>query len=118
MRAGVNMVHVPHRGTAAAITNLISDQVQVIFDNLSTSIEYITAGGMRALAVTTVTRSELLPNIPTVGDFLPGYEASAKTGSGRPGPRPQKLSTNSIRRLTPASLIPRSKRSSQDWEAA
>jgi tripartite-type tricarboxylate transporter receptor subunit TctC len=62
---------VPYRGTAAAITDLISDQVPVIFDNVSTSIEYIKAGKLRALAVTTVTRSELLPNIPTVGDFLP-----------------------------------------------
>ena len=84
MMAGVNMVHVPYRGTAAALTDLISGQVQAIFDNVATSIEHIKAGKLRPLAVTTVARSELLPNIPTVGDFLPGYEASAVPGVGVP----------------------------------
>jgi tripartite-type tricarboxylate transporter receptor subunit TctC len=82
MMAGVNMVHVPYRGTASALTDLISGQVQVIFDNVSTSIEYIRAGTLRALAVTTAVRSELLPDIPTVGEFVPGYEASAVNGIG------------------------------------
>jgi tripartite-type tricarboxylate transporter receptor subunit TctC len=82
MMAGVNMVHVPYRGTASALADLISGQVQVIFDNVSTSIEYIRAGKLRALAVTTAVRSELLPDIPTVGEFVPGYEASAVNGIG------------------------------------
>jgi tripartite-type tricarboxylate transporter receptor subunit TctC len=84
MMAGVNLVHVPYRGTAAALTDLISGQVQAIFDNVPTSIEYIKAGTLRALAVTGATRSELLPNVPTMGDFLPGYEASAVNGIGAP----------------------------------
>src|SRR5438874_702192 len=84
MMADVNLVHVPYRGTAPALTDLISGQVQAIFDNVSTSIEYIRAGKLRALAVTTAARSELLPDIPTVGEFVPGYEASAVNGIGTP----------------------------------
>jgi tripartite-type tricarboxylate transporter receptor subunit TctC len=91
MIAGVNLVHVPYRGTAAAITDLISGQVQVIFENVSTTIEYIRVGKLRALAVTTVARPELLPNIPTVGDFLPGYEASAINGIGAPRNTPAEI---------------------------
>jgi tripartite-type tricarboxylate transporter receptor subunit TctC len=84
MMAGVSLVHVPYRGTAAALADLISGQVQAIFDNVPTSIEYIKAGTLRALAVTGATRSELLPNVPTMGEFLPGYEASAVNGIGAP----------------------------------
>ena len=91
MIAGVNLVHVPYRGTAATITDLISGQVQVIFDNVSTCIEYIKVGRLRALAVTTAARSELLPNIPSVGDFLPGYEASAINGVGAPRNTPAEI---------------------------
>ena len=76
MMTGVDMVHVPYRGGAPALTDLIGGQVQVMFDNLSSSIEHIRAGKLRALAVTTATRSEALPDVPTVGDFVPGYEAS------------------------------------------
>jgi tripartite-type tricarboxylate transporter receptor subunit TctC len=84
MMAGVNLVHVPYRGAAPALTDLIGGQVQVMFDNVSSSIEHIKAGRLRALAVTTATRSEALPELPTIGDFLPGYEASVVNGIGAP----------------------------------
>jgi tripartite-type tricarboxylate transporter receptor subunit TctC len=77
MMTGVKMVHVPYRGAAPALTDMMGGQVQVMFDNVPTSIEYIRAGKLRPLAVTTATRSEVLPDLPTVGDFVPGYEASA-----------------------------------------
>src|ERR1700681_2542486 len=75
MMTGVDMVHVPYRGDAFALTDLISGQVQAMFGNTAPSIEHIRTGKLRALAVTTVTRLEVLPDIPTVGDFVPGYEA-------------------------------------------
>jgi len=84
MMAGVDMIHVPYRGGAPALTDLIGGQVQVMFDNVSSSIEHIRAGRLRPLAVTTATRSDALPDIPTVGDFLPGYEASVVNGVGAP----------------------------------
>jgi tripartite-type tricarboxylate transporter receptor subunit TctC len=84
MMTGVNMVHVPYRGGAPALTDLISGQVQAMFDNVPTSIEFIRAGKLRPLAVTTAARSEVLPDLPTVADFVPGYEASAWYGVGVP----------------------------------
>jgi tripartite-type tricarboxylate transporter receptor subunit TctC len=75
--AGVNMLHVPYRGEAPALTDLIAGQVQVMFPNLSTSIEHVKSGRLRALAVTNATRSPLSPEIPTVGEFLPGYEGNS-----------------------------------------
>jgi tripartite-type tricarboxylate transporter receptor subunit TctC len=91
MMTGVNMVHVPYRGGAPALTDMISGQVQVMFDNVPTSIEFIRAGKLRALAVTTATRSEVLPDLPTVGDFVPGYEASAWYGVGVPKGTPDDI---------------------------
>jgi len=85
---GVSMIHVPYRGSALAFEDLLSGRVDVMFDNLPSSIEYIRAGSLRALAVTTTARSELLPDIPTVGDFVPGYEASALPGIGAPRTTP------------------------------
>jgi tripartite-type tricarboxylate transporter receptor subunit TctC len=82
MMAGVDMVHVPYRGGAPATTDLLGGQVQVIFSPLPESIEHIRAGKLRPLAVTTATRLEVLPDIPTVGDFLLGYEASGWQGIG------------------------------------
>src|SRR5262245_23481039 len=76
MMTGVNMTHVPYRGPAQAMADLLSGQVQVSFDPLPAAMEFIKAGKLRALAVTTATRSEALPNIPAVGEFVPGYEAS------------------------------------------
>jgi tripartite-type tricarboxylate transporter receptor subunit TctC len=84
MMTGVDMVHVPYRGTASAITDLLGGQVQVMFDNVPDCIEYIRLGTLRPLAVTTLTRSRELPNIPTVSDFVPGYETSAWYGVGAP----------------------------------
>jgi tripartite-type tricarboxylate transporter receptor subunit TctC len=84
MMAGVGMVHVPYRGLAPAFTELIGGQVQVIFGALTSSIGYIKAGRLRALAVTTAKRSEALPDLPTVGEFVPGYEASQWYGVGVP----------------------------------
>jgi tripartite-type tricarboxylate transporter receptor subunit TctC len=80
MMTGVNMVHVPYRGDAPAVTDLIGGQVQVMFGSMPGSIEHIRAGKLRPLAVTTAVRSETLPDIPTVGDYVPGYEASAWWG--------------------------------------
>src|SRR5262245_12712149 len=84
MMTGVNLLHVPYRSSAPALTDLIGAQVQVMFDNVSSSIEHIRAGKLRALAVTSATRSDALPDIPTVGDFVPGYEASFVFGVGAP----------------------------------
>jgi len=84
MMTGVNMVHVPYRGDAPALTDLISGQVQVMFSNPVSSIEHIRAGRLRALAVTTGTRSDALPDLPTVGEFVQGYETSGWYGVGAP----------------------------------
>jgi tripartite-type tricarboxylate transporter receptor subunit TctC len=91
MMAGVNLVHVPYRGSVAAITDMLSGQVQVFFDNLPASIEYIRAGKLRALAVTTARRSDALPDLPTVGEFVPGYEASPLWGVGVPRNTPAEI---------------------------
>ena len=84
MMAGVTMQHVPYRGAPPALTDLLGGQVQVMFDNLPSSIEHIRAGRLRALAVTSATRLEALPDIPTVGDFVPGFETGAFAGIGAP----------------------------------
>jgi tripartite-type tricarboxylate transporter receptor subunit TctC len=84
MMAGVNMVHVQYRGAPPALTDLLGGQVQVYFTSTTISIGHIRAGTLRALAVTTAKRSEVLPDIPTVGDFLPGYETSLWFGVGAP----------------------------------
>jgi tripartite-type tricarboxylate transporter receptor subunit TctC len=91
MMAGINMVHVPYRSGAPALTDLISGQVQVYFGALPVSIEHIRAGKLRPLAVTGATRSEVLPDIPTVGDFVPGYEASTWFGVGAPKNTPTEV---------------------------
>jgi tripartite-type tricarboxylate transporter receptor subunit TctC len=95
MMTGVNMVHVPYRGDAPAITDLLGGQVQVAFVGLPVSIAHIRAGNLRALAVTSATRSEVLPDIPTVGDIVPGYETSGWGGVGVPKNTP----TDVINRL-------------------
>jgi tripartite-type tricarboxylate transporter receptor subunit TctC len=91
MMAGVDMIHVPYRGSGPALTDLLGGQVQVMFATMPSSIEYIRAGRLRALAVTTATRSEALPDVPTVGDFVPGYEASAAYGVGAPKNTPAEI---------------------------
>ena len=82
MMAGVDLVHVPYRGGAPAATDLVGGQIQVIFAPVSESIQHIQAGKLRALAVTTVARLDVLPDVPTVAEFVPGYEASGFAGIG------------------------------------
>ena len=91
MMAGVDMIHVPYRGGAPAMTDLMAGQVQVVFNPVPESMEFIRAGKLRPLAVTTATRSEVLPDVPTVGDFVPGYEASALQGIGAPKETPAEI---------------------------
>jgi tripartite-type tricarboxylate transporter receptor subunit TctC len=85
---GVDMVHVPYRGTTPALTDLLAGQAQVMFDVTPSSTPHIRAGKLRALAVTTATRADVLPEIPVMGDFVPGYEASAWLGFGAPKDTP------------------------------
>ncbi len=89
--AGLDAVHVPYRGSAPMLTDLLGGQVQAAFDNLPASIEHLKAGKLRALAVSTATRSEALPQIPSLGEFLPGYEASAYLGVGAPKSTPAEI---------------------------
>ena len=91
MMTGIQMVHVPYRGSALAVTDLLGGQVQMMFSPLPTSIEYVRSGRLRALAVTTATRSEALPDIPVVADSVPGYEASAWYGVGAPNNTPAEI---------------------------
>jgi tripartite-type tricarboxylate transporter receptor subunit TctC len=91
MMAGVDLIHVPYRGSAPALTDMISGQVHVMFDILTSSIQHIRSGALRALAVTSATRSEALPDLPTVGDFLPGYEATAWYGIAAPKNTPSEI---------------------------
>jgi tripartite-type tricarboxylate transporter receptor subunit TctC len=88
---GVDMVHVPYRGLAASLTDLLGGQVQVTFASVPSSIAYIKAGKLRALAITTATRWDILPDIPTVAEFVPGYEASIWFGVGAPKATPAEI---------------------------
>ncbi len=88
---GIDMVHVPYRGGAPALTDLLGGQVQLFFGTIASSIEYIRAGRLRALAVTTAARSEVLPDIPAVGEFVLGYEASTWYGLGLPKNSPAEI---------------------------
>jgi tripartite-type tricarboxylate transporter receptor subunit TctC len=88
---GLDIQHVPYRGVAPALTDLLGGQVQVLFINLAPSIGYIGTGKLRALAITTAKRSEALPDIPTVGEFVPGYEASSVFGLGAPRNTPAEI---------------------------
>ena len=91
LMTGIDMVHVPYRGAALALTDLIGGQVQVMIDNMAASLEHIRAGRLRALAVTTATRLEWLPDLPTVGEFVPGFEASSMNGVGAPKRTPTEI---------------------------
>jgi len=91
MMTGVNMLHVPYRGAAPAVTDMISGQVQVMFDPMPTSIEQIRAGRLRPLAVTTAKRAEVLPDLPTVSETLPGFEADTWYGAGVPRNTPVEI---------------------------
>jgi tripartite-type tricarboxylate transporter receptor subunit TctC len=87
-KTGVDMVHVPYRGSAPALTDLLAGQVQVMFDVTSTSAAHVKAGKLRALAVTTAARADVLPDVPVMADFVPGYESSAWVGFGAPRDTP------------------------------
>jgi tripartite-type tricarboxylate transporter receptor subunit TctC len=91
MMAGLKMQHVPYRGEAPALNDLIGGQVQVVFGSVPASIEYVRAGKLRALAVTTSTRSQLLPDVPTVAESVPGYESSTWYGIGAPKDTPAEI---------------------------
>jgi tripartite-type tricarboxylate transporter receptor subunit TctC len=91
MMTGIDMLHVPYRGAGPMLTDLLGGQVQVGFDPMPSSIGYVKAGQLRPLAVTTATRSEALPELPTVGDFVPGYEASTWYGVGAPKTTPAEI---------------------------
>jgi tripartite-type tricarboxylate transporter receptor subunit TctC len=104
MMTGISLVHVPYRGGAPAFTDLLGGQVQVYFGNLAGSIEFIRAGKLRALAVTAATRSDALPEIPTVGEFVPGYEASSVYGLGAPKNTPVEI-INELNKEVNAALL-------------
>ena len=91
MMAKIDMVHVPYRGAAASLTDLLGGQVQVMFDNMPSSIEYVRAGKLRPLAVTTTQRSPALPDVPAIAEFLPGYEVNAWFGVGAPKATPPEI---------------------------
>jgi len=109
MMTGVNMTHVPYRGGAPALTDLLAGQVQVQFATMSSSIEYIRARKLHALAVTTATRSDALPDLPTVGDFVPGYEASFWGGIGAPRKTPAEIIGSLNREVNAALADPKFK---------
>jgi len=104
MMAAVDLVHVPYRGAGPALIDLLGGQVQVMFATMVASIEYIKTGKLRALAVTSATRSPALPDIPTVGDVVPGYEASALYGVGAPMGTPADI-VNRLNREINAALV-------------
>lgn len=106
---GIDMVQVPYRGTSLALSDLISGRMQVLFDNLPSSIEYIRSGKLRALAVTTAARSEALPDIPAMGDFVPGYETSTWTGIGAPKNTPTEIIDRLNREINAALADPKMK---------
>ena len=91
MMAGVDMVHVPYRGVAPALSDLLGGQVHVMVDNMPTAIEHIRAGRLRALAVTSARRSDMLPDVPAMSEFLPGYEATSWFGIGAPRNTPVEI---------------------------
>jgi tripartite-type tricarboxylate transporter receptor subunit TctC len=109
MMAGIEMVHVPYRGAAPALTDLLAGQVQVMFDNLTSSVEHVRAGRLRGLAVTTAARSDALPDLPIVGDFVPGYEASGIYGIGVPKDTPPDIVDKLNREINAALSDPRIK---------
>jgi tripartite-type tricarboxylate transporter receptor subunit TctC len=109
MMAGVDMVHVPYRGAGPALTDLIGGQVQVYFDGILTSIEHIRIGELRALAVTTAARSQVLPDTPTLSDYLPGYEASFWGGFGAPKNTPAQIVERLNREINEALADPKVK---------
>ena len=109
MMTGLNILHVPYRGSGPALIDLIGGQVQVMFDAVPASIDHIRGGRLRALAVTGAARSDVLPDIPTVGDFVPGYEASGWFGVGAPRNTPSEIIDKLNKQINVALTEPRIK---------
>src|SRR5947209_16577211 len=109
MLTGIEMVHVPYRGAAPALTDLLGGQVQVMFDNMASSVEHVRSGKLRGLAVTTAARSQALPELPAVGEFVPGYEASGLYGVGAPKDTPADIVGKLNREITAAVNDPKMK---------
>src|SRR5208282_4981422 len=109
MMAGVNLVHVPYRGDAPALVDMVGGQMQVMFDLVSASIGFIKAGKLRALAVTSANRSPALPDLPTVGDYLPGYEATSFEGLGAPASTPAEIIDKLNKEVNAIAVDPRFK---------
>jgi tripartite-type tricarboxylate transporter receptor subunit TctC len=109
MMTGVDMIHVPYRGAGPMLIDLLGGQVQVAFDPMPSSIEHVRAGRLRALAVTTAIRSEALPNVPPVGDFVPGYESSTWYGVGAPRNTPPEIVEKLNREINSALADPKMK---------
>jgi tripartite-type tricarboxylate transporter receptor subunit TctC len=109
LMTGVDIVQVPYRGAAPAIADLLGGQVQVMFDTVISSIEYIKAGKLRALAATTATRTEILPDLPTISDFVPGYESSSFNGIGAPRGTPAEIIDRLNREINAGLVDPRLK---------
>ena len=117
MMTGVKLVHIPYRGGAPATTDLIGGHLQAIFSPVSESIEHIKAGKLRALAVTSATRLDVLPGIPTVADFVPGYEASGFAGIGAPRNTPAEIIDLLNKELNAGLADPKSKPGSSNSAA-
>jgi tripartite-type tricarboxylate transporter receptor subunit TctC len=109
MMTGVDIVHVPYRGAAPALTDLLGGQVQIMFDNMASSVEHVRTGKLRGLAVTTAARSEALPQLPTLGEFVPGYEASGLYGVGVPQGTPAEIVDKLNREINTAVNDPKMK---------
>jgi tripartite-type tricarboxylate transporter receptor subunit TctC len=118
MMTGLDMLHVPYRGGAQAITDLLGGQVQVMFEPVAGPLEHLRSGRLRALAVTTATRSAALPDVPTVGDFVPGYEASSWYGIGAPKGTPAAIVDTLNTAINAALADPRLKARFADLGAA
>ena len=116
MMTRMNMLHVPYRGSVPALTDFMSGQVQVMFDNLPSSIEHIRDGRICALAVTPAKRSEALPDVPTIGETVPGYVGGGWSGIGAPANTPTESSTCSTARSTPRSPSRRSRTPREPWQ--
>src|SRR5215813_11830321 len=117
MMTGVNLVHVPYRGAGPALVDLLGGQVQVMFATMSSSIEYVRAGKLRALAVTIATRSPVLPDLPTVAKFVPGYECSFWTGIGAPRNTPAEIVDKLNTEINTALADPKMKARLAEWGA-
>jgi tripartite-type tricarboxylate transporter receptor subunit TctC len=115
MIAGVDLVHVPYRGAGPAVADLLGGQAQVMFASTSSSIEYVRAGKLRALAVTTAMRSPVLPDIPTVAEFLPGYESSFWYGIAAPKNTPAKIADKLNQEINTAIADPKMKARLAEW---